>query len=132
MNIIDHLSVGVSDVGAAGSFYTPLLAKLNVLALAKTDGFIAYGTDAVQFLVMKPENGEPASQGNGTHVCFRANSPSEVDAFHAQALASGGVCEGSPGPRPGYPLPDVYTTFVRDPFGNKLEAIFQGFSEERS
>jgi catechol 2,3-dioxygenase-like lactoylglutathione lyase family enzyme len=128
MNIIDHLSVGVADINAAEAFYSPLLAKLNILALAKTEGFVAYGTDAVQFLIMKPENGEAASQGNGSHVCFRASSQMAVDAFHTQAIAAGGVCAGEPGPRAAYPLPDVYTTFIRDPFGNKLEAIFQGFA----
>lgn len=32
------------------------------------------------------------------------------------------------GARPGYPIPDVYCAFVRDPFGNKLEAIHNGFT----
>ena len=35
---------------------------------------------------------------------------------------------GMPGPRPGYPKPDAYTAFARDPFGNKLEAIHNGFA----
>jgi len=30
--------------------------------------------------------------------------------------------------RAAYPIPDVYTAFVRDPFGNKLEAIHNGFA----
>lgn len=128
MNIIDHLSVGVTDIDAADNFYTPLLEKLRIKVLAKTEQFIAYGTDTVQFLVMTPEDAQVASAGNGTHICFRASGKSDVDAFHAEALANGGMCAGEPGPRVGYPLPEVYTTFVKDPFGNKLEAIFQGFA----
>lgn len=128
MNIIDHLSVGVADIDAADNFYTPVLATLNVQSLAKTERFIAYGADTVQFLVMTPEDGQLASSGNGTHICFRASEKSDVDAFHAEAMANGGVCAGLPGPRADYPLPEVYTAFVRDPFGNKLEAIFQGFA----
>ncbi len=76
---------------------------------------------------MVPQNGEVATQGNGTHICFRANSKIEVSTFHSTAIASQGKSEGEPGPRAAYPIPDVFTTFVRDPFGNKLEAIFNGF-----
>jgi catechol 2,3-dioxygenase-like lactoylglutathione lyase family enzyme len=128
MNIIDHLSVGVSDIAKAQEFYDATLSTLGSVRLASTEGFAAYGAGAVQFLVMLPENGAPASNGNGTHICFAAPTTEAVDAFHAAALKAGGVCEGEPGPRPGYPMPGVYTTFVRDPFGNKLEAIHGGFS----
>ncbi len=128
MNIIDHLSVGVSDIAKAQTFYDSVLETLGCNRLAATDGFAAYGAGAVQFLVMIPENGAAASSGNGTHVCFAAPSKDAVDAFHAAALKAGGMCEGEPGPRPAYPLPGVYTTFVRDPFGNKLEAISGGFA----
>ena len=48
--------------------------------------------------------------------------------FHAFAVANGGTCEGEPGPRDGYPNPDVHTAYARDPFGNKLEVIFNGFA----
>ena len=66
--------------------------------------------------------------GNGTHICFVAPSQQAVDVFHAHALRNGGTDEGAPGPRPGYPKENVYTAFVRDPFGNKLEAIYNGFA----
>lgn len=128
MNIIDHLSVGVPDIDAACSFYDGLMETLGYQCLAKTDGFAAYGADSVQFLIMKPGDGGAYSAGNGTHICFVASAQSHVDAFHRVAVESGGTCEGEPGPRPGYPKPDVYTAFVRDPFGNKLEAIHNGFS----
>ena len=51
-----------------------------------------------------------------------ARSTEIVDAFHAAALAQGGVSEGAPALRPqhgeGY-----YATFVRDPDGNRIEAV---------
>lgn len=128
MNIIDHLSLGVPSVDLATQFYDPVLEALGVQKLAVTDAFAAYGQDTVQFLLMKPENGAPYSTGNGTHICFAAETPGAVDRFHRAALAQGGTCEGEPGPRPGYPKDDVYATFVRDPFGNKLEAIQNGFA----
>ena len=128
MNIIDHLSLGVNDLVAAEQFYTPVLAALGISVLAKTDAFVAYGTDAVQFLLMTPENGQAATQGNGTHICFRASGRAEVSAFHSIAIEYNGMSVGNPGPREAYPLPDVFTAFVRDPFGNKLEAIHNGFA----
>lgn len=128
MNIIDHLSVGVPAVDKATEFYDAVLGALGVQRLATTQAFAAYGQEAVQFLLMTPENGANYTAGNGTHICFVAETPGAVDRFHRVALAQGGTCEGEPGPRPGYPKTDVYTTFVRDPFGNKLEAIHNGFA----
>lgn len=128
MNIIDHLSLGVPSIERACQFYNGLMETLDCSLLAATDGFAAYGNGAVQFLVMTPANGESATAGNGTHICFVAPSREAVDSFHQFAKDNGGACEGAPGPRPEYPKPDVYTTFVRDPFGNKLEAIHNGFA----
>ena len=45
-----------------------------------------------------------------------------VDAFHAAALARGGSDEGAPGLRPQYG-PSFYAGYVRDPDGNKLNAV---------
>jgi catechol 2,3-dioxygenase-like lactoylglutathione lyase family enzyme len=128
MNIIDHLSLGVDNITQATQFYDGLLQTLQVDRIAATDGFAAYGRDSIQFLLMKPENGERYSAGNGTHICLRADSREQVDAFHHFACDNGGDCAGAPGPRPAYPIEGVYTCFVRDPFGNKLEVIYNGFN----
>jgi catechol 2,3-dioxygenase-like lactoylglutathione lyase family enzyme len=44
------------------------------------------------------------------------------DAFHAAAIAAGGTSDGTPGLRPqhgeGY-----YAAFIRDPDGNRIEAV---------
>ncbi len=128
MNIIDHLSVGVPDIEWATAFYDGVMAALGVSRLATSDGFAAYGDGQVQFLVMKPEDGGASGAGNGAHICFAAANADAVDAFHKAAVAGGGSDAGEPGPRPGYPKADVYTAFVRDPFGNKLEAICNGFA----
>lgn len=128
MNIIDHLSVGVPSIEEGRKFYDPVMETLGYTCLAATEGFAAYGKDAVQFLIMMPENGEAYTAGNGVHICFVAPTQDSVNAFSSAAQANGGADAGAPGPRPGYPKPDIYTTFVRDPFGNKLEAIHNGFA----
>ena len=129
MTIIDHLSVGVSDLHQAETFYEPVLGELDVATLAKSDMFLAFGQQRVEFLAMLPNDGSAHSCGNGTHICFAAPSRDAVDSFYREALKNGGTCEGKPGPRDAYPIPDVYACFVRDPFGNKLEAIHNGFSQ---
>ncbi len=128
MAIFDHLSLGVNNIEQAASFYNDLMRTIGCDALAVSDGFIAYGKTSVQFLVMLPRDGESASAGNGTHIAFVASDKETVDRFHQCAVNNGGSCEGEPGERPEYPLPNVYTAFVRDPFGNKLEIIHNGFS----
>ena len=128
MTIIDHLSVGVPAIEEAARFYDGLMETLGFKNLAQTDGFAAYGVAAPAFLIMKPENGDASSAGNGVHIAFAAPAKNAVDAFHAFAIENGGACAGAPGSRPGYPKADVYTAFIRDPYGNKLEAIFNGFA----
>lgn len=55
-------------------------------------------------------------------VSFIAGSRAVVDAFHAAALAHGGTNEGDPGLRPHYGA-HFYAGYVRDPDGNKLNAV---------
>jgi predicted lactoylglutathione lyase len=80
----------------------------------------AWGLDWPEFWAQLPDTGE-ASSGNGAHVAFIAASREAVDAFHAAGLVAGGSDAGEPGLRD-Y-TPDYYAAFVRDPDGNKLEAV---------
>jgi len=128
VNIIDHLSVGVADLETAKNFYSSTLRTIGVTLLAETEHFLAYGKSAVQFLAMPPYDKKSASGGNGTHICFAAESQDAVRAFHDAALEAGGDCEGAPGPRPAYPTDNAFAAYVRDPFGNKLEVIHGGFN----
>lgn len=128
MNIFDHVSLGVTSIDDARRFYDPAMEVLGLSCLATNNVFAAYGKDSIQFLLMVPVDGAAYTQGNGTHVAFRADSQAAVDSFHAIAVQAGGVCEGEPGPRPDYPVTDVYAAFVRDPFGHELEVIHNGFA----
>lgn len=125
--MIDHLSVGVSDIDVAENFYDGVLSAIGFNRLAALDGIRAYGGERIEFLAMLPFDREPSSFGNGTHVAFKARSDADVDAFHAAAIRHGGSDEGAPGPRP-YPHAEVYAAYVRDPFGNKLEVLRGGFA----
>jgi catechol 2,3-dioxygenase-like lactoylglutathione lyase family enzyme len=64
----------------------------------------------------------PVGVDSGTHFALRASSAETVQAFYAAALRAGGVSDGAPGPRPEYTV-GYYAAFVRDPEGNRIEAV---------
>ncbi len=93
------------------------------LRVISADGRAAnYGTGDVQFSVETPVDGRPASAGNGVHVAFQARDRAMVQAFYEMGLAHGGIDDGAPGVRPEYDA-NYYGAFVRDPDGNKVEAV---------
>ena len=121
--MLRHVSVGVANVETALRFYDPVLGALGFGRVMEYLPFaVGYGEDAPAFWVQLPHDGQPATVGNGVHIAFAATTVEQIAAFHRAALAAGGSDEGVPGPRPDYG-PDYYGAFVRDPDGNKLEAV---------
>ena len=47
---------------------------------------------------------------------------SELDGFHAAAVAAGGISESAPSLRP-HDRVRYYATFIADPDGNRIEAV---------
>jgi catechol 2,3-dioxygenase-like lactoylglutathione lyase family enzyme len=119
--MIDHVSIGVRDIGAARRFYDAALAPLGYICLSAGDGSLGYGRDAPAFWVNRAEHPVPADPASGLHICFAAPTRASVDAFHAAALAAGGRDNGGPGLRPDYD-PGYYAGFVVDPEGYRIEA----------
>lgn len=122
MPILSHVSLGTNDYKRAKAFYDAVLATLQIKCMGDYDVVAGYGRELPEFWIGQPHDGGRAAPGNGTHVCFSASSKEEVDAFHAQALVAGGSDDGPPGLRPEY-MPNYYAAFVRDPDGNKIEAV---------
>jgi catechol 2,3-dioxygenase-like lactoylglutathione lyase family enzyme len=118
--MFNHVSVGTRDLPRATRFYDATLGALGYKRTFSEDFGNAWGVEWPEFWVQAPADGEPAA-GNGVHVAFIAPSRAAVDAFHAAALAEGGSDAGAPGERD-Y-TPNYYAAFVRDPDGNKLEAV---------
>lgn len=119
--MLNHVSVGVSDIKRAMKFYDAVVTELGYRKLETFDFGAAYGTDYPYFWINLPENGNPAASGNGVHIALTAASQEAVNAFHETALSNGGTCDGKPGLRP-YAA-TYYAAFVRDPDGNKIEAV---------
>jgi catechol 2,3-dioxygenase-like lactoylglutathione lyase family enzyme len=119
--MIDHVSIGVRDLDGATRFYEAVLATIGYKRLDVRPRTIGFGKTYSEFwLNLRPAMTPPLD--NGCHVCLRAKDPNAVDAFHAAALAAGGSSDGAPGLRPDFG-PGYYGAFVRDPDGNRIEAV---------
>lgn len=121
MAMFTHVCVGTNDISRARKFYDTVLGKLGYKRLNDLgENASIWGEKDPEFFVLKPANGQPATFANGGTVSFTAPSRAAIDAFHKEALALGGKCEGLPGTR-GW-APNAYAAYVRDQDGNKLAA----------
>ena len=120
--MIDHVSIAVRDLAACGRFYETVLATLGYAKLATRPATIGFGKKYPEFWLNERRAMTPVDANSGAHVCLRAPSAEAVQAFHAAAMAGGGASDGAPGPRPDYTA-GYYAAFVRDPEGNKIEAV---------
>jgi catechol 2,3-dioxygenase-like lactoylglutathione lyase family enzyme len=124
--MLDHVSITVSDLARAARFYDAVMATLRVPCVWREQDAIGYGTrngaedDRHTYLTIRA-TGE-AIQADRRHWCFRAPDRAAVDAFHAAGLAQGGADDGAPGLRPHYHA-HYYAAFLRDPDGNRVEAV---------
>lgn len=124
MAIISHITLGTNDVDRAAGFYDAVMPLLGFTRLDTPADFpLSYEhPEGPTLFVYLPFDERPATVGNGTHIAFTAPSRETVHAFYDTALKQGGRCEGAPGPRPHY-SDTYYAAYVRDPDGNKLQAV---------
>ena len=124
--MIDHASLGVSDIDRSRRFYDAVLRPLALVRIVNfgadrgSDYGAAPGPLGVEFTITaEARAGAPAP---GAHLCFRAPDRAAVDAFHRAAMAKGGQDDGAPGLRLRYHS-DYYAAFVLDPDGHRIEAV---------
>ena len=120
--MIDHVSIGVADLERAARFYETALATLGLTRLVTRPATIGFGKAYPEFWINLRRGMGKMPHESGTHVCLRAKSTAEIDAFHAAALSSGGRSDGAPGLRP-HDRVKYYAAFVLDPDGNRIEAV---------
>lgn len=120
--MIHHVSLGTNDLARARAFYDPVMALLGLRLILAEPRSINYGTGDILFSLELPFDGRAATPGNGVHVAFPARDRGMVQRCHQTALEHGGTDDGAPGLRPEYDA-NYYGAFVRDPDGNKIEAV---------
>ena len=120
--MIDHISVGVSDLERAARFYETALAPLGLSRLVTRPATIGFGKAYPEFWINLRKGMMPVPPESGVHICLRARAAADVDAFHAAALGAGGRSDGAPGLRP-HDRVKYYAAFVTDPDGNRVEAV---------
>jgi len=128
--MISHITLGAVDPNASRAFFDPVLGALGIKPVVQEsyDTVVGYGQNGQALpliYVIRTFDGEAPCGGNGTHSAIKAADVNAVHAFYDAALKLGGSCEGPPGPRPHYGE-GYYSAYVRDPAGNKLQAVFRG------
>ena len=120
--MLDHVSVGVTNLDRAAHFYELTLAPLGLSRVVTRPATIGFGKSYPEFWINLRTEMAAVDPASGVHICLRAKSAGEVDAFHAAALQAGGRSEGAPGLRP-HDRVRYYAAFVVDPDGNRIEAV---------
>ena len=129
--MINHVLVGSNDLERSKSFYDAVLGTLGVrepLRNVAPSGHtrLFYIHEGGMFGVTEPIDGDCATVANGATIGFECASAEQVKEFHDTAIAHGGTSiEDPPGLREGS-LGPMHLSYVRDPDGNKLCAIYRG------
>jgi catechol 2,3-dioxygenase-like lactoylglutathione lyase family enzyme len=119
-----YVTLGTNNIDEARRFYDAVLPILGYRRQRDSEeeiGYAADGDSRCRLWIVLPFNKRRASIGNGSMVALEATTRAAVDAFHAAALASGGVDEGAPGLRSYHA--HFYAAYVRDLDGNKISAV---------
>ena len=117
--MLEHVTIGVSDIGQSQAFYDRALHPLGITRLyAEADRFAGYGVPPKAFFWI----GRRETYQTCAHIAFAAKDRAAVDRFYEEAIAAGGKDNGPPGMRPNY-HPNYYGAFILDPDGHNIEAV---------
>lgn len=124
--MLDHVSITVSDLRRAETFYDAVMSALGVARVGSSPEWVGYGercdADHPGRTYLSIRLGAAPESAPGRHWCFKAGSRQAVDAFWTAGLEAGGTNDGPPGIRESY-HPAYFAAFLRDPDGNRIEAV---------
>ncbi|WP_271270975.1 VOC family protein [Aliamphritea hakodatensis] len=130
-SVFSHVTLGSNDLSKSAAFYDAVMPTLGLHRIPKPEGKPpAYarpvkegdGFELPYIYIYSPYDGASASVGNGSHLALQAGSSDAVKRFYEAALENGGCDEGAPGIR-GHYGDNYFAAYVRDPDGNKLQAV---------
>ena len=117
--MIGYVTLGVSDMERAKTFYTELLSAIGASQLMDMGRIAFFGKDMAtpMLAVCVPYDEQSNHPGNGNMVAINPGSKEACEHLYQRAVELGARCDGEPGQR----IPDMfYGAYVRDPDGNKL------------
>ncbi len=120
--MIDHVSLAVSDLDQSVRFYERALAPLGLTRLVTRPAMVGFGKAYPELWINLRAGMQRVAPDSGVHLCLRARSSAEIDAFHAAALAAGAISESPPSLRP-HDRVRYYAAFIVDHDGNRIEAV---------
>jgi catechol 2,3-dioxygenase-like lactoylglutathione lyase family enzyme len=120
--MIDHVSIGVSNLDTATTFYASILSVLGFQKLMESPGTVGFGKKYPEFWLNFRQELAAPNADNGCHICFRAPSQEIVNKFYALSLELGARDIGAPGFRPEY-HESYYACFIRDSDENHVEVV---------
>jgi catechol 2,3-dioxygenase-like lactoylglutathione lyase family enzyme len=117
---IDHLWLRTADVAASKAFYAAVAPVVGIrLSVDEPEqGSWRFADDSGGFTFVA--GAQPTEH---VHVAFGVGDVDTVARFHEAAIAAGYRDNGPPGERPEY-HPGYYGSFVFDPDGHNVEAVF--------
>ena len=93
--MIDHISVGVSDLERSSRFYEATLAPLGLSRLVTRSATIGFGKTYPEFWINLRPGMTKVAPESGNHICLRAKATGDAQAqrlstesglFHAATL----------------------------------------------
>jgi len=127
--MIHHISIGVSDILASGSFYDAILTPLGYIRAfedlrpGEKHQAIGYGYEIDKDLfAIKERFASDLAPGPGFHLAFAAPSREAVDSWHSQGISMGATDRGTPKIWAEFG-PNYYAAYLIDPDGWQIEAV---------
>ncbi len=116
--MLDHISIGVTDLGVSRNFFLLALAPLGIAVVKEAPGSVGLGLRGFPSFWLAATELPVAP----LHLAFKADSRAQVDAFHQAALDAGAQDNGAPGLRTRYHA-NYYGAFVLGPDGHNIEVV---------
>jgi catechol 2,3-dioxygenase-like lactoylglutathione lyase family enzyme len=116
---VDHMTLPVADLERSLAFYRAALVVGMGWNEIDEEGSPAFGPVGSEDVIITA--GGPLAPP--IHLAFAAESFAQVEGFHREGLAAGGIDNGAPGIRLQY-SPGYHGAFLLDPDGHNVEAVW--------
>ncbi|ABW33065.1 VOC family protein [Acaryochloris marina] len=127
--MLNYVSVGVTDIDQATSFYDVILGIMGYVRLYEDPGqVVGYGETWPEFwITQRSDLSQDSEVRKETYISISAPSFEAVDAFYKTGLEVGAEASDSPGYRPTYGH-EFYSASIYDLDGNHIEASYYELS----